>query len=138
MTRFVAGQDQIQLICIGIVLATMWLQCILATRRSTKVVHSEAFNDTLMAEAGSYASIIERFRDGKAEHNEASLAQVLGLGDEEKVRAEIRPLVDIGFLEEIKGSYKIPSLYREGLQITQGKAFTDSTEQENELEDEDD
>jgi hypothetical protein len=105
-----------------------------ALRRALRQLSEQRVNDTLMAEAGIYASVIERFRDGKAEHNEASLAQVLGLVDEEGVRAEIRPLVDIGFLEEIKGSYKIPSLYRDGLQITQGKAFTDSTEPEDEDE----
>lgn len=63
---------------------------------------------------------------------------MLGLENEQGVRAKIRPLVDIGFLEEFMDSYKIPSLYREGLQITQGKAFTDSTEGKNESEDEDD
>jgi len=32
----------------------------------------------------------------------------------------------MGFLEEIGGSrsFKIPRLYREGLEVTQGKAFT--------------
>jgi hypothetical protein len=63
-----------------------------ALRRALRQLSEQRVNDTLMAEAGIYASVIERFRDGKAEHNEASLAQVLGLVDEEGVRAEIRPL----------------------------------------------
>lgn len=37
----------------------------------------------------------------------------------------------MGFLEEIGGSFKIPMLFRDGLQITQGKAFGgDDTEEE--------
>lgn len=33
----------------------------------------------------------------------------------------------MGFLEEIGDSFKVPMLYRDGLNITQGKAFfTDS------------
>jgi hypothetical protein len=30
----------------------------------------------------------------------------------------------MGFLEEIGGSYKVPMLYRDGREITQGKAFS--------------
>jgi hypothetical protein len=33
-------------------------------------------------------------------------------------------LIETGFLEEIGSSYKVPMLYREGLEITQGKAFS--------------
>jgi hypothetical protein len=35
-------------------------------------------------------------------------------------------LVAAGFLEVIKDSFKVPSLYREGMKITQGKAFDDA------------
>ena len=77
---------------------------------------------TLLAEAGVYAPLIERFRDGKAEHNTESIAQLLNR-EPSAVRSTIQPLMDIGFLEDIKDTYKVPTLYREGLNITQGKAF---------------
>ena len=44
--------------------------------------------------------------------------------DEANVRSAIKPLIEIGFLEEIGGSFKVPMLYRDGLEITQGKAFS--------------
>jgi hypothetical protein len=99
-----------------------------ALRRALRQLSEQRVNDTLLAEAGKYAPVIERFRGGKAEHNEASLAVVLNEQDERQVKKEIRPLVEIGFLEEAHGSFKIPSLYRDGLQITQGKAFSDDGE----------
>ena len=86
-------------------------------------------NDTLLAEAGSFAPLIARFRDGKAEHNPESLSEVLEVKRNE-IKQAVKPLIELGFLEEIKGNYKIPTLYREGLGVTQGKAFSS-------LEDED-
>jgi hypothetical protein len=78
--------------------------------------------DTLLAEAGNMSAYIERFRDGKAEHNETSLGRTLKQrGDE--LHSTIKFLTDIGFLEQVGSSYKIPMLYRDGLSITQGKAF---------------
>jgi hypothetical protein len=79
-------------------------------------------NDTLFAEAGSAVDIIEKFKGGKAEHNLASIAELLSLQPDE-ARTAIKPLIALGFLEVIKDSYKIPSLYREGMSVTQGKAF---------------
>jgi hypothetical protein len=37
-------------------------------------------------------------------------------------RALIRPLIQLGFLTEVGSNFKIPILYRAGLEITQGKA----------------
>jgi hypothetical protein len=54
----------------------------------------------------------------------------------EQAKASVKPLVAIGFLEVIKGSFKVPSLFREGMKITQGKAFEDSSTKN--AEDEDD
>lgn len=79
-------------------------------------------NDTLLAEASDLAPLIERFRGGKAEHNATTLAQRLGVTEGE-VRDAVNPLIEMGFLEEIGESYKVPMLYRDGLDITQGKAF---------------
>lgn len=80
-------------------------------------------NDTLFAEAGESAvAAIGKFRGGKAEHNIQSIASLFGTSVEQ-ARADATPLVAIGFLEVIKDSYKVPSLFREGMKITQGKAF---------------
>ena len=35
---------------------------------------------------------------------------------------------DIGFLEAVGSNYKIPMLYRDGLGVTQGKAFVGTTD----------
>lgn len=32
--------------------------------------------------------------------------------------------MELGFLEKVGNTYKVPILYREGLAITQGKAFS--------------
>ncbi|WP_264821283.1 P-loop ATPase, Sll1717 family, partial [Acetobacter cerevisiae] len=78
--------------------------------------------DTLFAEAGTAVQAIEKFRGGKAEHNLASICDLLGLTPGE-AKIQIRALTVIGFLEEIKDNFKVPSLYREGMKITQGKAL---------------
>jgi len=91
-------------------------------RRGLARLSDERVQDTLLAEAGASAQVIERFRGGKSEHDESSLAQVLGVTPD-KVFSAVKPLVDLGFLEPLGGTYKIPMLYRDGLEITQGKAF---------------
>ena len=65
---------------------------------------------------------LEQFRDQKAEQNRQTIAKLLNLSETDAM-PRIRRLVDLGFLEEIGASYKIPMLYREGLNMTQGKAF---------------
>jgi hypothetical protein len=93
-----------------------------ALKRGLEILSEERVNDTLLAEVGEYATWIEKFRDGKSEHNETSLAETLGVPvGEAKKRARI--LAEIGFLEPVGDSYKIPMLYRDGLNVTQGKAF---------------
>lgn len=91
-------------------------------RRALSRLSTERVEDTLLAEAGEAAPMIEKFRGGKAEHNETTIAKLLGV-DKREVKTAIKPLVEIGFLETVGGSFKIPILYREGLEITQGKAF---------------
>jgi hypothetical protein len=104
-----------------------------ALRRALAQLSQQRVQDTLLAEAGIYAPLIERFRDGKAEHNTESLAYLLER-DPSGIRSTIQPLMDIGFLEDIKDTYKVPTLYREGLHITQGKAFNANTDVEEEDE----
>ncbi|WP_304192333.1 hypothetical protein [Phenylobacterium aquaticum] len=95
-----------------------------ALRTALTQLSENRVQDTLLAEAGAYAKWIKLFEGTRAEHNEASLAGVLGVALEE-VRGIIKPLVELGFLEFIRatGTYKIPTLYRAGLSVTQGKAF---------------
>jgi hypothetical protein len=104
-----------------------------ALKRGLSALSSERVQDTLLAEAGEYAEVIERFRDGKAEHNATSLATVLGVGAD-AVRDEVNPLLEIGFLEQVGDNYKIPMLYRDGLGVTQGKAFETSEPERDEDE----
>jgi hypothetical protein len=93
-----------------------------ALKRGLEALSSERVQDTLLAEAGNYANTINLFRDGKAEHNLASLATILGIPEDGALTAA-KPLIDIGFLEQAGESFKVPMLYRDGLNITQGKAF---------------
>lgn len=96
-------------------------------RKAQKQLSEQRVQDTLFAES---PELVERFRlftGGKAEHNTASLAILLGV-PESGVRDEIRPLQDSGFLEEVGLNFKVPILYREGMNITQGKAFASGNE----------
>lgn len=89
--------------------------------------------DTLLAEAGEQAPLIERFRNDKAEHNHQSLAETLKLDGDELAQA-IEFLAEIGFLEPVGENWKVPMLYRDGLGITQGKAFDPDAEPDHEDE----
>lgn len=91
-------------------------------KRGLSRLSKERVEDTLIAEAGEHASLIERFRDGKAEHNTESLALVLNMSASNQAEA-LRVLIELGFLEQVGANYKVPMLYRDGLGITQGKAF---------------
>jgi len=66
--------------------------------------------------------MIERFRGAKSEHDVASLGTLLGVAPDQ-VPSAAKPLIDIGFLEQVGATYKVPLLYRDGLEIVQGKAF---------------
>jgi hypothetical protein len=100
-----------------------------AIRKALKRLSDDRVNDTLLAEASDLLPMIEKFRDGKAEHNVASLAKLLEI-TEGDVKTAIKPLLELGFLEEIGESYKVPMLYRDGLNIKQGKAFSAETAEE--------
>jgi hypothetical protein len=93
-----------------------------AIRKALQRLSDDRVNDTLLAEAADLAPLIEKFRDSKAEHNTTSLALLLDM-QESDVRIAVKPLIELGFLEEIGESFKVPMLYRDGLNITQGKAF---------------
>jgi len=93
-----------------------------AIKNALSRLSSVRVEDTLLAESGIYAQYIERFRDGKAEHDFESIMNVLDLPASE-TRSVVKVLVDIGFLEQLKETYKVPMLYRDGLNIKQGRAF---------------
>ncbi|MBF6437658.1 P-loop ATPase, Sll1717 family [Nocardia cyriacigeorgica] len=95
-----------------------------ALKRGLEALSAERVQDTLLAEAGDNAALIELFRGGKAEHNASSLRQILG----EEYEPKISLLKTIGFLEQVGSNYKVPMLYRGGLSITQGKAFGNELE----------
>jgi hypothetical protein len=106
-----------------------------SVRRAQRALSEQRVQDTLLAEAASFAPMIEKFRGGKAEQNSSSLAALLEI-PEASVRTEIKPLFEMGFLEEVGvgGTFKVPMLYRDGLEITQGKAFPAESSDEEETE----
>lgn len=75
--------------------------------------------NTLFAEYPHLRKYIERFKGSKAEHNDESLRKLF----DEDPSGIAKELVSIGFLERLPKSYKIPFLYRDGADVTQGKAF---------------
>lgn len=92
-------------------------------KKASVRLSSMRLEDTLLAEyAQDIKVLINAFRNGKAEHNDASMAAMFNV-EVEQARLYARALADIGFFEAIGENYKIPFLYRAGLEITQGKAF---------------
>lgn len=91
-----------------------------ALKKGLQALSEQRVLDTLLAEAGEDAVLIEPFRNGKSEHNRETLAELLGENSVSKVEV----LKTLGFLEPIGANFKIPMLYRGGLGITQGKAFS--------------
>lgn len=74
---------------------------------------------TLIAENPDLEVAIRAFRGQKAEQSAETLAQLLG----RNWNSLVEQLVRIGFLEKLAGSWKVPMLYRDGLEIIQGAAF---------------
>lgn len=93
-----------------------------AVKRAFTQLSEQRVQDTLLAEASDLAEVILHFRDGKSEHNPESLRSTIG--DVPDYAQTVQSLVDIGFLEEFGQNHKVPMLYRDGLRIRQGKAFT--------------
>lgn len=92
-----------------------------SVKRAFSQLSEMRVQDTLLAEANDLAEAILLFRDGRSEHNLDTLKNILG--ENFPLNSTVKALVDIGFLEEFGANYKIPMLYRDGLKITQGKAF---------------
>ena len=78
--------------------------------------------DTLMAEYGSDVQrTIQVFHNGKSDHNESSICKLFGI-EPSKAREISKILMEIGFFEQDDDIYKIPALYRVGMNISKGKA----------------
>lgn len=90
-----------------------------ALRLAYSEISKDKLETQLYAEYPDLRRFIEKFTDSKAEHNEESLKRILG----GRWRFIIKKLVDTGFIEEKQNTWKIPFIYREGLKISQGKAF---------------
>ena len=95
-----------------------------AIKSGQEALSQERVEDTLLAESGEYATLIDNFRNGKAGHDIDTLGEILGTN----VKTKIDFLRSIGFLGPPSVNYKIPMLYRRGLGITQGKAFPSATD----------
>ena len=94
-----------------------------ALKKAAVRLSKQRIEDTLMAEYGEDVKIaIKAFRNGKAEHDEESLAILFGV-DVAAARLIATVLNDVGFLEQCGDLYKVPPLYRLGLNITKGRGF---------------
>ncbi len=105
-----------------------------AIKRSLSRLSSARLEDTLMAEYPNFQVSFDQFRGAKAEHNKETLADQLGLLAPDLGQA-IEALTTAGFLERTGSTWKVPMLYRDGLDITQGKAFApdEAVEEDEEL-----
>lgn len=90
-----------------------------ALRRAYNHISTQKLETQLYGEYPEYREWILKFKDKKAEHNEATLRKILG----KHWKHRIQKLVKVGFIEEKQNTWKIPFLYRAGLNITQGRAF---------------
>ena len=79
--------------------------------------------DTLMAEYGpDVQKIIKAFRNSKSDQSEDSLCTLFGV-EPTFARDIATVLIEIGFFEQIGDIFRIPILYREGLNISKGRAY---------------
>lgn len=90
-----------------------------AVKEGLAQLSEDKVRTSLIAENPHLESSIRAFEKGKAEHNAKSLKSLLGESWEEIISR----LERIGFVERLADSWKIPMLYRDGLQVTQGAAF---------------
>lgn len=90
-----------------------------ALRKAYNHISTQKLETQLFAEYSECREWILKFKDSKAEHNKDTLNELLG----KQWKYRIQKLVKIGFIEEKQNTWKIPFLYRAGLNITQGRAF---------------
>jgi hypothetical protein len=90
-----------------------------AVKLGLAALSEDKVRTTLIAENPHLEKAIRAFRGQKAEQNSTTLAGLLG----PESSAIVEQLVRIGFLEKLAESWKVPILYRDGLDIVQGAAF---------------
>ncbi|HXV43313.1 MAG TPA: hypothetical protein VEC96_09635 [Anaerolineae bacterium] len=92
-------------------------------KRALTRLSKDRVEDTLLAEVSKdVAVLIKAFIGGKVEYDEKSIAKLFGV-EAAQAKSFANTLVDIGFFEQMGVSYRIPLLYREGLNITSGKTL---------------
>jgi hypothetical protein len=101
--------------------STPWIICGPAIQYGLDELSKRKRDTFLKAEFPHFWEHISKLHGGRTEYLEASLEQLFG-GDASSV---IRDLVSIGLLQEsrranVGKTYRIPYLYRAGLQLTQG------------------
>lgn len=94
-----------------------------ALRKGLAALSDQRVQDTLLAESGPLAPYLEAFRNGKAEHNLESLKKTMKTSNGEFAMT-VEELKALGFLEAVGDNFKIPMIYRGGLNISQGKAYS--------------
>jgi len=95
-----------------------------ALKSGLSQLSTDKIRTTLIAENPTLEIAIRAFEKQKAEHNDTSLADLLGAN----WRDLAGRLVRIGLLADEGTTWKVPMLYRDGLEITQGAAFNKEDE----------
>lgn len=87
-------------------------------KAALRVLSSDKLTSHLFAEYPSLRPVVEKFRNRKAEYDEASLREIMG--DD---YARLKELEEVGFFAVIErsGTWWIPFVYRDGLGVTQGR-----------------
>lgn len=103
------------------------------------VVSKQHYTQTLKAEHPSLSNVFESFKKRKTEHNITTLAEVLrDVIPADKTQGYAELLVKLGFFEargdRDNKTYWVAFLYRDALEMVQGKAF--SSAQQDQAEDE--
>lgn len=94
-----------------------------ALKKALSRLSQRRIEDTLFAEYGDdVRRAIQAFKNGKSDHNVKSLCQLFGF-DLSQAHTTAEILNEIGFLEQDGDIYRVPDLYRPGLNISNGKAF---------------
>ena len=92
-------------------------------RKALARLSARRIEDTLLAEYGKDVQrAIQAFKNNYSDHNLSSLSRLFGF-DPADARMAAEVLNDIGFFEQEGDIYRVPDLYRPGLNITHGKAF---------------
>lgn len=90
-----------------------------ALKEGLTQLSTDKIRTSLIAETPDMERPLRAFTKGKAEHNAATLKALLG----QEWESIVKGLERIGFLERLGDVWKVPMLYRDGLEITQGAAY---------------